>query len=72
MEPYLFGVNYYEWFMFALATPVQFWVGARFYVAAWKSIKVTLCFVILDFLFLIPFPPLERLPGYERARGLGH
>ena len=27
------------WFQFALATPLQFIIGARFYVGAWKSIK---------------------------------
>ncbi|GAB2655518.1 heavy metal translocating P-type ATPase [Arenimonas aestuarii] len=27
------------WWQLALATPVQFWLGARFYKAAWKAIK---------------------------------
>jgi Cu+-exporting ATPase len=27
------------WLQFALATPVQFWLGARFYVGAWKAFK---------------------------------
>jgi len=27
------------WVEFALATPVQFWLGARFYRAAWKSLR---------------------------------
>ena len=27
------------WLQFALATPVQFWLGARFYRAAWHAIK---------------------------------
>lgn len=27
------------WIQFALATPVQFWLGARFYRAAWKALK---------------------------------
>jgi Cu+-exporting ATPase len=26
------------WLQFALATPVQFWIGARFYRAAWKAL----------------------------------
>ncbi len=27
------------WWQFALATPVQFWLGARFYRAGWKALK---------------------------------
>lgn len=27
------------WIQFALATPVQFWLGARFYRAGWKALK---------------------------------
>jgi Cu+-exporting ATPase len=27
------------WLEFALATPVQFWLGARFYVAGWRALK---------------------------------
>ena len=27
------------WVQFALATPVQFWLGARFYVAGWKAAR---------------------------------
>ncbi|KFL37858.1 heavy metal translocating P-type ATPase [Arenimonas donghaensis] len=27
------------WWQLALATPVQFWLGARFYKAAWKALK---------------------------------
>ena len=28
------------WWQLVLATPVQFWLGARFYVAAWKAVRV--------------------------------
>lgn len=28
-----------KWLMFILATPVQFWVGWRFYVGAWRVLK---------------------------------
>jgi Cu+-exporting ATPase len=27
------------WLQFALATPVQFWLGARFYIAGWKALR---------------------------------
>jgi len=27
------------WWQFVLATPVQFWLGARSYVAAWKAVR---------------------------------
>ena len=27
------------WWQFALATPVQFWLGGRFYVAGWKALR---------------------------------
>ncbi|KAJ3063685.1 hypothetical protein HDU98_000524 [Podochytrium sp. JEL0797] len=33
------GVSRLEGAMFLLATPVQFWLGKRFYVGAWKSLR---------------------------------
>lgn len=27
------------WLQWALATPVQFWLGARFYIAGWKAVR---------------------------------
>ena len=27
------------WIQLALATPVQFWLGARFYIAGWKALR---------------------------------
>ncbi|WP_136418433.1 heavy metal translocating P-type ATPase [Herbaspirillum sp. ST 5-3] len=37
----LFGQHWMlpGWVQFALATPVQFWLGARFYRAGWKAVK---------------------------------
>lgn len=37
----LFGIqlNMPIWIQFALATPVQFWLGSRFYISSWKTIK---------------------------------
>ncbi|VCU72475.1 Copper-exporting P-type ATPase A [Pigmentiphaga humi] len=36
-----FGIHWMPdgWVQFALATPVQFWLGARFYRAAWKALR---------------------------------
>ena len=36
-----FGVHWMlpGWVQFALATPVQFWLGARFYRAGWKALR---------------------------------
>jgi Cu+-exporting ATPase len=36
-----FGVDWRlpAWVQFVLATPVQFWLGARFYVGAWKAFR---------------------------------
>lgn len=36
-----FGVHWMlpGWMQFVLATPVQFWLGARFYQAGWKALK---------------------------------
>ena len=33
------SVSSVNWIMFALATPVQIWVGRQFYVAAWKAFR---------------------------------
>ena len=37
----LFGAGWMlpGWWQLALATPVQFWLGARFYRSAWKAVK---------------------------------
>lgn len=37
----LFGADWMlpAWLQLALATPVQFWLGARFYRSAWKAVK---------------------------------
>jgi Cu+-exporting ATPase len=41
MVAHLFGTGWMlpGWVQFALATPVQFWLGARFYVAGWKAAR---------------------------------
>ena len=35
----MFGVALSPWVQFALATPVQFWLGARFYIAGFKAVR---------------------------------
>ena len=36
----MFGVAVSPWVQLVLATPVQFWLGARFYIAGWKAVRV--------------------------------
>lgn len=38
-EPFGYNFMLSGWFQLVLATPVQFWLGARFYKAAWKAVK---------------------------------
>lgn len=38
-EPFGYNFMLNGWFQLVLATPVQFWLGARFYKAAWKAVK---------------------------------
>ena len=35
----MFGIMLPAWLQLTLATPVQFVIGARFYVAAWKTLR---------------------------------
>jgi Cu+-exporting ATPase len=41
MAAHLLGLPFMlpGWVQFALATPVQFWLGARFYAGAWKALR---------------------------------
>jgi P-type Cu+ transporter len=43
MVPMLWGSGHVDWLprwvQLALATPVQFWIGQRFYLAAWKALR---------------------------------
>ncbi|HYZ62980.1 MAG TPA: heavy metal translocating P-type ATPase, partial [Acetobacteraceae bacterium] len=38
-HPFGLGLTLPGWVQFALATPVQFWLGWRFYVAGWKAAR---------------------------------
>ncbi len=37
--PWLFSWQYFDWLLFALATPVQFYVGRSYHRGAWKSAR---------------------------------
>jgi Cu+-exporting ATPase len=37
--PWLYGSAWFPWLMFALATPVQFYVGRAYHIGAWKSAR---------------------------------
>ncbi|MBM3130246.1 MAG: copper-translocating P-type ATPase [Chloroflexi bacterium] len=37
--PWLFGWKQFDWLLFALATPVQFYVGRAYHRGAWKSLR---------------------------------
>lgn len=39
MQKYVPDFLLNPWVQFALAAPVQFWVGAQFYIGAWKALK---------------------------------
>ncbi len=37
--PWLFEWRWFDWLLFALATPVQFYVGRSYHIRAWKSLR---------------------------------
>jgi Cu+-exporting ATPase len=39
LQPFGIGLMLPGWLQLALATPVQFWLGARFYRAGWKAVR---------------------------------
>ena len=60
------------WLQLALATPVQFWLGARFYRAGWKALKAGAG--NMDLLVALGTTAgygLERVPAAGRMRGHG-
>lgn len=36
---YWYTIPYVDWFVFGIATVVQFWVASRFYMSAWRALK---------------------------------
>ncbi len=39
LQPFGIIINLPTWLQFALAAPVQFWLGAKFYGTSWKALK---------------------------------
>ena len=73
----LFGIDWMldGWLQLALATPVQFWLGARFYRAGWKALRAgTGNMDLLVALGTSAAYGLSRVPAAARmpARGTPH
>ena len=69
------------WLQFALAAPVQFWAGARFYAGSWKALRggaanmdvlialgTTAAFLFSLAVWLVPLPGPARVFRGERRR----
>jgi Cu+-exporting ATPase len=76
MAAQLFGLDWMlpGWLQLALATPVQFWLGARFYKAGWKALRAFSG--NMDLLVAIGTSAAYGLSVYllwqERAGGMRH
>lgn len=58
------------WWQLALATPVQFWLGARFYRSAWKAVKAKAG--NMDLLVALGTTAGYGLSLYLLIQGIGH
>ncbi len=58
------------WLQLAIATPVQFWLGARFYVGAWKALRARAG--NMDLLVALGTSAAYGLSVYLLLRGHGH
>jgi Cu+-exporting ATPase len=58
------------WLQFVLATPVQFWLGARFYIAGWKALRARTG--NMDLLVALGTSAAYGLSVYLLARHWGH
>ncbi|MGE0873577.1 MAG: heavy metal translocating P-type ATPase [Burkholderiales bacterium] len=58
------------WLQFLLATPVQFWLGARFYKAGWKAVRARTG--NMDLLVALGTSAAYGLSVYMLARHWGH
>lgn len=72
MAGLLFGEHWMlpGWLQLALATPVQFWLGARFYRAAWRAVKAGTG--NMDLLVALGTSAGYGLSVYHLVRGPGH
>ena len=68
----IFGVHWMlpGWIQFFLATPVQFWLGARFYRAGWSALKAKTG--NMDLLVALGTSAGYGLSVYELIRHTGH
>ncbi|RYF63865.1 MAG: heavy metal translocating P-type ATPase, partial [Comamonadaceae bacterium] len=68
----LFGADWAlpGWWQLALATPVQFWLGARFYRSAWKAVKARAG--NMDLLVALGTSAGYGLSVYLLIAGIGH
>jgi P-type Cu+ transporter len=68
----MFGIDWAlpGWWQFAFATPVQFWLGARFYRAGWKALKARAG--NMDLLVALGTSAAWGLSVYELARHGSH
>lgn len=68
----LFGADWAlpGWWQLALATPVQFWLGARFYRSAWKAVKARAG--NMDLLVALGTSAGYGLSLYLLIAGIGH
>jgi Cu+-exporting ATPase len=64
------GLEISSWVQLALATPVQFWIGARFYVGAWASLRGGSG--NMDVLVALGTSAAWGLSAWQVAAGQGH
>ncbi|KAB2308403.1 copper-translocating P-type ATPase [Betaproteobacteria bacterium SCN2] len=72
MAGLLFGQHWMlpGWLQFVLATPVQFWLGARFYRAGWRALKARTG--NMDLLVALGTSAAYGLSVYQLIRHAGH
>ncbi|MEO7495470.1 MAG: heavy metal translocating P-type ATPase [Massilia sp.] len=64
------ALNLPAWLQLALATPVQFWIGARFYRGAWSALRAGSG--NMDLLVALGTSAAYGLSVFQMLRGAGH